>query len=74
MYLNWMKSYVVDLIDLRHKGEVGEGQFAAKGTENLVDKENQDCYILLQLTLTFNMFLQKQEWNSDMNVKVTPLK
>lgn len=42
--------------------EVVEGQFEAKGTENLVEKENKDCYILLQLTLTSkNIFLQKQE-------------
>lgn len=39
-----------------------EGLFEAKGTENLVEKENKDCYILLQLALTLkNMFLQKQE-------------
>lgn len=55
--------------------EVVEGQFEAKGTENLVEKENKDCYILLQLTLTSkNIFLQKQEWNGDMNIKVIPLK
>lgn len=33
-------------------GEAGEGQFEAKGRENLVEEDNQDCYIIQQLILS----------------------